>query len=176
MDDNELMARLALGDTDALEKLIARHRAWAEAMACRLLHDPVEAQDVAQEAFARVYLLRQRYRPDFTFRTYLGVLVRSLCLDRLRRARRTPVPSDVLPEAPVPSAEGEALHREERMRLWDAIAALDERDRALLEGFALAGMSYRELAQRRGMTTAQVKLRLHRIRRRLRAMKEEDEP
>ena len=88
MDDNELMARLALGDTDALEKLIARHRAWAEAMACRLLHDPVEAQDVAQEAFARVYLLRQRYRPDFTFRTYLGVLVRSLCLDRLRRVRR----------------------------------------------------------------------------------------
>ena len=73
-------------------------------------------------------------------------------------------------------AEGEALRREERMRLWDAIAALDERDRALLEGFALAGMSYRELAQRRGMTTAQVKLRLHRIRRRLRAMKEEDEP
>lgn len=171
MDDNELMTRLALGDTDALVELMARHRQGAERMAEQLLHDHGEAQDVVQEAFARVYLLRQQYQPTFTFRTYLSVMVRRLCIDRLRRKRHAPLLPGALPEEEAASAESECLRRERRMHLWSAMEA---RDRALLEGFALAGMSYRELAARQGMTTAQVKIRLHRIRRRLKAMEEEE--
>ncbi len=174
MEDNELMAHLALGDVDALEELIARHRLWAERMAAQLLNDDTEAQDVAQEAFARVYLLRQRYRPTFTFRTYLGVIVRSLCVDRLRRAHRAPLLPGSLPECPVPSTEEAFLRQEEDMHLWQMIAALPPEDRTLLEGYALSGLKYRELAQRLNLTPGQVKIRLHRIRRRLKAMKEVD--
>ena len=78
MDDNELMARLKMGDTDALALLIRRHRSWALARAEDMLHDGALAEDVVQEAFARVYLLRERYRPEFAFATWLGVLVRNL--------------------------------------------------------------------------------------------------
>lgn len=174
MEDNELMARLALGDTDALTALIARHRSWVERMAAQLLHDDTEAQDVAQEVFARVYLLRQRYQPTFAFRTYLGVIVRSLCADRLRRAHRAPLLPGSLPESPVPSAEEAFLQQEDDVHLWRLIADLPAEDRALLEGYALSGLKYRELAQRLNLTPGQVKIRLHRIRRRLKAMKEVD--
>lgn len=173
MDDNELMARLARGDEDALTELIRRHRVWAAAQAKAILHDDSLAEDAAQEAFVRVYLLRDRYRPDFAFRTYLGVLVRRLAIDQLRRRKHQPTPAAYLPEALAESAEAAYLRDESRLRLWNELSALDGPDRALLIGFALEGCSYQELAQRQGLSLAQVRIRLHRIRKRLR-QKERD--
>ena len=174
MTDHELMASLKLGDTTALEELIDRHRAAAVAYARLMLGDDGLAEDVAQEAFARVYLARQQYQASYTFRTWLMTMVRNLCIDQLRRLRRTPLPTDVLPELPVPSPESEYLALERRMRLWNDLRALSEEDQALLTGFALEQLSYRDLARRHGLTTAQVKLRLHRLRKRLREKERDD--
>ena len=176
MDDNELMARLKMGDTDALALLIRRHRPWALARAEDMLHDGALAEDVVQEAFARVYLLRERYRPEFAFATWLGVLVRNLCIDQLRRRRLAPMPVAPLPEAGCEdSAEAVFLRKEARLALLNELAALGDTDRALLTGFALEGESYQALARRTGLTLGQVKIRLHRIRRRLRDKERERE-
>lgn len=176
MDDNELMARLKMGDTDALALLIRRHRSWALARAEDMLHDGALAEDVVQEAFARVYLLRERYRPEFAFATWLGVLVRNLCIDQLRRRRLAPMPVAPLPEAgSEDSAEAVFLRKEARLALLNELASLGETDRALLTGFALEGESYQALARRTGLTLGQVKIRLHRIRRRLRDKERERE-
>ena len=174
MTDHELMARLASGDKDALEELMRRHREAAVAEARRLLGDDALAEDVAQEAFARVYLARGRYREDFAFRTWLMTLVRNLCVDQLRRRKRGPIPTDALPERPSPSAESEYLAMERRMRLWNSLAALPPVDAGLLTGYALEGMSYRELAARYHLSVPQVKIRLHRLRKRLRAEEDDD--
>jgi len=174
MTDNELMARLKLGDTAALEVLIDRHRTAAEGYARQILGDDGLAEDMVQEAFARVYLARQQYRDDYAFRTWLTALVRNLCIDQLRRMRRTPIPTDQLPELPAPSPESEYLALEKRMQLWNALRALSDGDRALLTGVALDQLSYRELARLHGMTPSQVKLRLHRLRKRLREKERDD--
>ena len=176
MDDNELMARLKMGDTDALALLIRRHRSWALARAEDMLHDGALAEDVVQEAFARVYLLRERYRPEFAFATWLGVLVRNLCIDQLRRRRLAPMPVEPLPETgSVDSAEAVFLRKEARLALLNELASLGDTDRALLTGFALEGESYQALAKRSGLTLGQVKIRLHRIRKRLRDKERERE-
>lgn len=172
--DHELMARLARGDTDALTELMRRHRDWAVAEAKRYLRDDALAEDMAQEAFARVYLARADYRECASFRTWLGTILRRLCVDQLRRARLAPVPSEKLPEWPAPSAEAEYLALERRTRLWNELAALPPTDAALLVEYALDGLSYRELAERHGLTVPQVKIRLHRLRRRLRAKERDD--
>ena len=174
MTDHELMARLRAGDQDALGELMRRHRPAAVEEARRLLGDAALAEDMAQEAFARVYLARGQYRPDFAFRTWLISIVRHLCFDQLRRLRHGPVPMDALPERPGPSAESEYLAIEGRMRLWDELAALPALDAALLTGYALEGLSYRELAARHRLSVPQVKIRLHRVRKRLRAKERDD--
>lgn len=171
MDDNQLMARLADGDEFALEKLILRHREAALRQAVSILQDHALAEDIVQEAFARVYLLRHSYRADFAFTTYLSVLVRNLCIDQLRRRRIAVAP---LPETPEDSAEAAYLQREKRIRLWNQLQALEEADRILLTGYALEDRSYRELAQQTGLSLPTVKIRLHRIRKQLR--KECDDP
>ena len=174
MTDHELMARLAVGDEGAMEELMRRHRAFAVREARRLLGDGALAEDVAQEAFARVYMAREQYRSTCAFRTWLLAMVRNLCVDQLRRRKIRPVPSDRLPEGTSPSAESELLALERRMRLWNELAALSEVDAALLTGYALEGLSYRELAERDHLSVAQVKTRLHRIRKRLRAKERDD--
>lgn len=170
--DNECMARLGRGDLSALEELIGRNRGDAEKYARSILHDDALAEDVVQEAFARVYLTRASYQPTFAFRTWLTALVRNLCIDQLRRQKRAPLPMEELPDRPVPSAEAEFLRSDRRMRLLSRLAGLPETDRELLTGYALDGLSYRELAERTGLSAAQVKIRLHRLRRKLR--REED--
>ena len=173
MTDHELMASLAQGDEEALAELMRRHRPAAVAEARRLLQDDALAEDMAQEAFARVYLARDRYRPTYEFRTWLLALVRNLCYDQLRRRKLAPLPVEALPERPFPSAESEYLALERRMRLWNQLAALCPVEEGLLIGYALEGLSYRELAEVFGLTVGQVKIRLHRLRKRLR--KERDE-
>lgn len=174
MTDHELMARLAGGDPDAMEELMRRHRGAAVAQARRLLGDDALAEDVAQEAFARVYLARDQYRPTYAFRTWLMTMVRNLCVDQLRRRRIGPVPTGALPERPSPSAESELLALERRMRLWNELKALSTLDAGLLTGYALEGLSYRELAERWHLSVAQVKVRLHRVRKRLREKERDD--
>ena len=173
MEDNELMARLARGEEEALAELIHRHRGAAQRQAEAMLQDAALAEDVVMEAFARVYLLRHRYRADFAFTTYLAVLVRRLCLDQWRKCRRGPVPLAEVPEGAAASAEAEYLRREGRLRLWQTLGELPEKDQALLTGFALDGLSYQALAKREGLTVGQVRIRLHRIRKKLRD-KEDD--
>ena len=167
-DDQLLMARLQKGDDDALEPLILRHRAPAEQYARSILKDGALAEDVVQEAFARVYLYRTAYRPEFTFRTWLMVMVRRLCIDQLRRRARAAVPIDQLPDIPTASAESACLEKLQRLELMDELSALREPDRTLLLGFALEGRSYQALAKETGLSTAQVRVRLHRLRKRLR--------
>lgn len=167
--DSQLMARLCQGDDSALDQLIARHRGSAEQYARALVRDAGEAEDAVMDAFARVYLLRERYQPAFSFQAWLRVLVRSRCLDLLRRRARRPVPMDELPPGGLAeSPEALALQREERLRIWRLLEELSDADQRLLLGYAVHGRSYRELAQALHLSLPQVRVRLHRIRRRLR--------
>jgi RNA polymerase sigma factor (sigma-70 family) len=77
--------------------------------------------------------------------------------------------------APADSAEAEYLTRWEQNSRLMRLADLDPQERLLLLGQTVGGKSTRELAQELGLTPGQVRVRLHRIRRRLRKG-EEGEP
>ena len=168
--DRELMERMKADDTDALEELILRWRERAESYAVSILHDSHLAEDAVMEAFARIYAARAEYETLYAFSTYLYVIVRRICISELRRARRRPAlwGQEALPELPADSAEAEYIAKWERESRIGRLAELDEKDRRLLLGFSLEGKTTRELAAETGMTEGQVRVRLHRIRKRLR--------
>lgn len=170
VQDQELMERLKADDSEALEQLILRWKERAEAYAVTILHDPQAAEDAVLEAFARVYAARRAYSTRYAFSTYLYMIVRRICISELRKGKRIPVPwgTEKLPELPADSAETEYLRQWERDDRIRRVAELDETDRKLLLGFSLEGKTTRELAQATGMTDGQVRIRLHRIRKRLR--------
>ena len=86
--DEELLARVASGDAAAVRARVGRKLPRRLALAGRLLGSAAEAEDVAQDAFLRVWKQASRWRPgEAKFDTWLHRVALNLCYDRLRRRR-----------------------------------------------------------------------------------------
>ena len=96
--DAELLARVAREDASAVRQLVARKLPRLLALAVRLLGDRMEAEDVAQETFVRIWKQAPHWREgEARFDTWLHRVAMNLCYDRLRSRRETPEAD--LPEA-----------------------------------------------------------------------------
>ena len=89
--DADLMRRVASGDAAAIQSLIGRKLPRVLALATRMLGDQVEAEDVAQELFLRVWRNASRWQSGKArFDTWIHRVTLNLCYDRLRRRKETP--------------------------------------------------------------------------------------
>jgi RNA polymerase sigma-70 factor (ECF subfamily) len=86
--DEELMLAVARGDLSAFGQLVNRNQTSAWNAAYRFLGNTADAEDIAQEAFLRIFDSADRYQPTASFRTYLYRIITRLCFDLSRRKRR----------------------------------------------------------------------------------------
>jgi len=135
-----------------------------------LLGDRHEAEDVSQEAFLRYW---QRGKGVERPKEWLLAVTRNACLDRLRRVRPLVSTDDVLE----PSEDRDPLWHVQQLELGDRlrgeIARLPEPQRSLVILFDVQGLDGAACARILGLSTNQVKVYLHRARRRLRRDLEE---
>ena len=95
--DEALLVRIADGEAAAVRALVGRKLPRILGLAQRMLGDPAEAEDVAQEAFMRVWKQAPKWRPGVArFDTWLHRVALNLCYDRLRRRRE--IATDSPPE------------------------------------------------------------------------------
>ena len=149
MDDSDeaLMARVAGGDERAFQLLSRRHLPAMLGLARRILGNAAEAEDVAQEAFMRVWTHAPRWQPLAQFRTWLTRVVINLCLDRKRRAPWVELETAGDIVDPAPSA-GEKAEDDERERmLAAAIGKLPARQRSAIVLTYGDGMSNAQVAE-----------------------------
>ncbi len=168
--DGELVARIAAGDRAAAAVLLDRHLDRTVRLATRMLNDPVEAEDVAQEVFLRVWKHAGTWRPGKAkFETWIHRVAMNLCYDRLRRKRE--VITDAPPERPDPAlGADDTLHaRQAAARLAAAVAELPERQRAAIVLCAYEEKSNIEAAEILGLSVKALESLLCRGRRNLRA-------
>ncbi|RYY14201.1 MAG: RNA polymerase sigma factor [Alphaproteobacteria bacterium] len=127
--DTVLVERIGQGDATATRRLITAKLPRVLGLATRVLRDPVAAEDVAQEAFVRVWRAARRWQPGSArFDTWLHTVVLNLCRDRLRRRHDV---AGTVPEVadPAPNAEAVLIEAERGQDVADAIASLPERQR-----------------------------------------------
>jgi RNA polymerase sigma-70 factor, ECF subfamily len=86
--DEALMRALAGGDEASMRLLIERHQNAVYGTIVKMLGDPIEAEDLAQQVFVRVYRAAESYRPTAAFRTWLFTIVRRLVFNEHRRRGR----------------------------------------------------------------------------------------
>jgi RNA polymerase sigma-70 factor (ECF subfamily) len=116
-------------------------------LARRILGNAAEAEDVAQEAFIRVWTHAPRWQPLAQFRTWLTRVVTNLCLDRKRRAPwfELETAGDLVDPAP---GAGEKAEDDERERmLAAAIEKLPVRQRSAIVLTYGEGMSNAQVAE-----------------------------
>ncbi len=86
--DAALMKKVAKGDRSACRLLADTHLRHAVSLAYRILGNSAEAEDVAQEAFVRLWKQAVKWQPKAQIRTWLHRVVHNLCVDYLRKQKR----------------------------------------------------------------------------------------
>jgi RNA polymerase sigma-70 factor (ECF subfamily) len=163
------MSQAAAGDLTAFEELVCRNQPSAWSLAFQYLCDPVEAEDVVQEAFLRLLKAAPRYRPTAGFRTYFSKIVVRLCLDV--RSKKRPVYREAVPQNIDSGDDPEsALRRKESAdELRRALADLSPMQRMVLLLRHIEGFSYSEIAEAMDISVKAVDSLLQRGRQALRS-------
>ena len=175
--DAELLARVGEGDEAAFRVLITRKLTRTHALAARLLNDRVMAEDVAQEAFLRVWRKARDWRAgEARFDTWLHRVVLNLCTDRLRRRRVTFVPEPPEQVDQALAADGQILRDESAARVRTALGRLPPRQREAIVLQTYQELSNIETAAAMGISIEALESLLSRARRSLRSMLGEGEP
>lgn len=178
--DLQDMERLRAGHDAALNDLMARHAPRLFHYLLRELRDEGEAEDLAQEAFVRVYQNRDKFNPAHRFTTWLYTIATNLARDRHRWRVRHP---QVSLEAENSSGEGglkatlpagdtgpqDALLATERAAaIRAAVASLPEELRTPLLLAEYEERSHQEIAVILNCTPKAVEMRIYRARQQLR--------
>ena len=173
------------GNDEAFTKLVEEHQTHVYNLCYRMLGEPEAAEDAAQETFLRAYQNLHRYDQTRSFATWLLSIGAHYCIDRLRRRKLSVFSMDEenddgttfeIRDAASPDPEAESVKREDRDRLHILLRDLDETDRAAIVLRYWHDFSEMEIADSLNLTVSAVKSRLHRARRALAGMWQEDEP
>jgi RNA polymerase sigma-70 factor (ECF subfamily) len=168
--DAELIARVGREEPGAIRSLVARKLPRLLALATRMLGDRMEAEDVAQEVFVRIWKQAARWREgEAKFDTWMHRVALNLCYDRLRGQREDPSdePPDSIDPAALPDARLEA--RADQAQIRAALAALPARQREALVLTYYQEMSNVDAAALIGVSVDALESLLTRARRNLRA-------
>jgi len=135
-------------------------------LAYRLVGDPHDAEDVAQDAYLRMFRALEGFREEARFETWMYRIVTNSAMNLLKRRGRfgVVVTDDVL-DGPVPDRPVERL--EDRDELARAMQTLPPAARTVIWLKDVYGLSCKEIGDELGIEEGAVKVRLHRARRRL---------
>ncbi len=167
--DQELMAALRTGDHTAFAELANRYFAQAYRVAWRVLGGPADAEDLAQEAFIKLWQAPHSLRDGAAVRSWLMRVVTNLAIDRKRRKQLQTFDSvpDIAEERPTPEDD---LSRDQVANEVDAaISRLPDRQRVALVLTYFEGMTNQQTAQIMDLSVDAVESLLSRARRNLKS-------
>lgn len=177
--EHRIVKRAQKGDRLAFAELVELYKDKLYNLGYRMLGNPQEAEDVAQEAFLRAFSHLSSYNANHKFSTWIYRIATNLCIDRMRK-KKADYSLDAEVEgledsdlysriaAPGLTPEEEAVRTETQEEIQRAIEALPENYRAAVVLKYLHDMSLQEIADILDVPVSTVKTRIHRGREALR--------
>jgi RNA polymerase sigma-70 factor (ECF subfamily) len=145
LEERAWLDRCALGDEKAIRWVIRRYRERIVRLASHVLHNPRDAEDVAQEAFVKAFRQIDQFRGESGFYAWLYRIVINLCLDRMRRKCST---AELSFEATIlPTIHGHNPDLDKRLAVEQILDTLSPPMRAALVLREVEGMDYAEISE-----------------------------
>jgi RNA polymerase sigma-70 factor (ECF subfamily) len=179
--DPELVRAAQRGDLLAFEELVARHRDKVYSRAYSILRHEEDAIDVSQDAWIKAWQRIGQFHQESSFTTWITRIAINLCLDHLRKQKRSQSQSiDALDEesggverhlpvfTPNPT---EGLERAElRRRIDEALGKMSVEHRTALVLLEFEQLEYKEIARRMRCSIGTVMSRIFYARRKMAAL------
>jgi RNA polymerase sigma-70 factor (ECF subfamily) len=173
----DLTRALARDLDGAFERLVLTHQDRLYTIALRMLRDPRDAEEVAQDAFVRAYRALGGYDTarilDLQLRPWLTTILLNACRNRTRRFAPLSLPLDGDDERPGPATRlvsndrrdspHDAAVRRESARAWASLVGeLPLRYRTAIVLRHVDGLSYAEMSIALGRPEGTLKAQVHR--------------
>jgi RNA polymerase sigma-70 factor (ECF subfamily) len=165
-DEARLVRDSVAGDKLAFAELVRRYRSFVMALVYRLCGDAAQAEDIAQDAFLRVWQALPSFRGQAAFRTWLYRVASNVAIEQLRHAKPT-VDIESIPLAAQDTPEDTALRTEQSRAVRYAVLHLPLQCRLVLILREYEGLSYKEIASTLDIPIGTVMSRLNYARQRL---------
>ena len=168
----DLIRETLAGDTSAFDRLVKTHRSTVYVVVISYIKNPADAEDLTQRIFIRAYERLATLRQLDRFLPWIQQIAHNICKDWLRQRNDSTTSFEAVNHADfvktAPSPEEIALKREIETLVREAIGALKETDRKLVEGRYIEGASYDELQAESGLSYAAIANRLKRAKQEMR--------
>lgn len=153
MTDEELVSAVQAGDSDAYKHVIDRYQGKIYAYIMRLTNHREEATDIAQDVFLKAYKHLHRFDTSRKFSSWIYRIAHNESVNWLKKKTRAKIESiDVHAEIGVQYASAEDIHgdlvrSQDKALMKNAIAALPEKYRVVMEMRYLKEYSYDEIGK-----------------------------
>ena len=171
--DNDILTALKRGERYGYEALVARYGQTVFMMVVRIVGDEAKAEELTQDTFIKLFETIDRYDPKrASLSTWLCRIAYRLAIDELRRRHNDPLyfaeELESIDTDEDADFEMDSLDREMMLtQLEVAVRELPVEEQNLLAMFYYEHRSIREMAFIMGAKESTVKMRLHRIRKKL---------
>ena len=172
LDDNHYIDRVLNGDVSAYAILVAKHKNLVFSIALKILNNREDAEEIAQDCFLKAFHALKTFEKKSKFSTWLYRIVYNAAISKTRKKRLELVPMDNYvihnyTEDDVSGGIDEIDPEEQKMMIERAMERLSDDENLLITLFYKGDNSIEDISNITGLSMSNVKVRLHRIRKKL---------
>jgi len=163
-----IISRIRSGDTDAFRVLVRQYKEMVFGLALKMTRQREDAEEIAQDTFLKAFKGIQRFKGQSKFSTWLYQIGYFTAINHLRKKKLQVIEIDDIPVADESESVLEKLNNDDQKIMIDkALGLLKPDERALVTFFYLDEMSMEEIAKITELTLSNVKVKIHRSRKKL---------
>lgn len=178
IDEKQLYRDFLNGSIKAFEALVLEYKDNLIYFISRYTGgDLSTAEDIAQDVFAHVYIYKEKYDFNYSFKTYIFRIGKNKAIDFMRKQSR--LSFNAYDEALEMSSdyktiEDKIIKTEEKLLIYDSFKRLKPEYQRALYLYVFEELSYKEIAKVMGKSLPQIKILIHRARNFIKTLMKEE--
>jgi RNA polymerase sigma-70 factor (ECF subfamily) len=171
-EDNHYIGQVILGETASFAPLVSRHKDLVFTIAMNITRNREDAEEVAQDTFLKAFQKLAGFRKESSFPTWLYRIAYNEAITKVRKNRIKMLDleeeiMEIIPDEEVEEEIAGLDEQEQKQVIAKILNKLPEIDRVLVTLFYLNNQPITEISEVTGLGESNVKVRLHRVRKRI---------
>lgn len=166
----EIIRKAKQGKKEAFGQLVVKYKGSVFRQAYAILNDPAEAEDIAQEAFIKVYNTLIKLENEYAFAAWLSRIVVHLCYDQIKKSKKEKEAFNRWHNVRKKHAscrQGAIEHKQLQLNIAEAMQELSPEQRVVITLRDVQGFTYDEIADIVQVPVGTIKSRIHTARKAL---------